>query len=247
LTGQNQFGAGYLQLPVMSQVVATLEKTLPCRACCRDGRPRRLIPVLAACSLFLSAWLPETLSAGPVYVYREKSGVVRFSSRPPPADIKAEIFTARGRAAGTSGAAWAWSTRGGRHTFQRYRHVIEQAARAHGLEVALIKAVIHAESAFNPTAVSRKGARGLMQLMPDTARLMGVRDSFDPTQNIYGGVRYLASLVTKFGGDMRLALAAYNAGPGAVERHGGVPPFAETRAYVRKVLQLRARYAGPAK
>jgi soluble lytic murein transglycosylase-like protein len=110
-------------------------------------------------------------------------------------------------------------------------------ARRHGLEPALVLAVVSVESAFRPEAVSPKGARGLMQLMPKTTRSLGVRDAFDPAQNLDGGSRHLQSLLTLNGGDLPLALAAYNAGQGAVERHGGIPPYRETRAYVKKVLE----------
>jgi soluble lytic murein transglycosylase-like protein len=110
-------------------------------------------------------------------------------------------------------------------------------ARRHGLDPALVLAVAAVESGFQPKAVSRKGAQGLMQLMPDTATSLGVADAFDPETNLEGGSRYLAELITLYGGDLTKALAAYNAGPGAVKRHGGVPPYSETRAYVKKVLE----------
>jgi len=115
------------------------------------------------------------------------------------------------------------------------------AALRHGLDPALVRAVVAVESGFQPQAVSPKGAQGLMQLMPRTAREMGVEDPFDPAANLDGGSRYLSSLVTRYDGDLTRALAAYNAGIGAVARHGGVPPYAETRKYVRKVL---GRYQG---
>jgi soluble lytic murein transglycosylase-like protein len=115
------------------------------------------------------------------------------------------------------------------------------AAHRHGLDPALVSAVVAVESGFQPQALSRKGAQGLMQLMPRTAREMGVADPFDPAANLDGGSRYLSSLVARYDGDLTRALAAYNAGMGAVERHGGVPPYAETRRYVRKVL---GRYQG---
>jgi soluble lytic murein transglycosylase-like protein len=114
--------------------------------------------------------------------------------------------------------------------------LVAEAAQRHGLDPALVMAVVGVESGFQPQAVSPKGARGLMQLMPRTAREMGVADPFDPAANLDGGSRYLSSLVARYEGDLTKALAAYNAGMGAVARHGGVPPYAETRKYVQRVL-----------
>lgn len=110
-------------------------------------------------------------------------------------------------------------------------------AKRHGLDPALVLAVASVESGFRPKAVSPKGALGLMQLMPATATSLGVADAFDPETNLEGGSRYLAELIALYGGDLTKALAAYNAGPDAVKRHGGVPPYQETRAYVKKVLE----------
>jgi soluble lytic murein transglycosylase-like protein len=122
--------------------------------------------------------------------------------------------------------------------------LVEQAARRHGLDPALVLAVVSVESAFRPEAVSPKGAQGLMQLMPRTAASLGVEDAFDPEQNVDAGVRHLEALVRLYGGNLTRALAAYNAGQGAVARHGGVPPYRETRAYVRRVLErYRAKKA----
>lgn len=117
-----------------------------------------------------------------------------------------------------------------------FQRLVADAARRHGLDPALVMAVVGVESGFQPQAVSPKGARGLMQLMPGTARDLGVADPFDPAANLDGGSRYLSSLVARYDGDLAKALAAYNAGMGAVARHGGVPPYAETRRYVGKVL-----------
>jgi hypothetical protein len=121
-----------------------------------------------------------------------------------------------------------------------YAREIREAAARYGLEESLIKAVIRVESGFNSRAVSSKGARGLMQLMPGTASMLGVRDSFDPRQNIDGGVRHLRGLIDRFGNDLKLALAAYNAGEQAVVTHGGIPPYRETRDYVTRILGLFA-------
>lgn len=112
------------------------------------------------------------------------------------------------------------------------------AAERHGIPEQLIRAVIRVESGYNPRAVSRKGARGLMQLMPDTALVLGVRDSFNPRQNIDAGVRHLRGLIERFDSDLRLALAAYNAGEQAVLTYRGIPPYQETRDYVNRVLEL---------
>jgi soluble lytic murein transglycosylase-like protein len=120
--------------------------------------------------------------------------------------------------------------------------LIRHAAVAHDVDASLVKAVVHAESGFNPNAISRVGASGLMQLMPATAKRYGVHDIFDPAQNVAGGVRYLRDLLRMFKNDTRLAVAAYNAGEGAVLRYRGVPPYEETRDYVTKVLQFRNRY-----
>lgn len=124
-----------------------------------------------------------------------------------------------------------------------YRNEIAQAAMDFGVDASLLRAVIHAESAFNPLAVSIKGAQGLMQLMPGTASDLGVSDAFDVAQNIRGGARYLAQLLADFNGDEELATAAYNAGPGAVRKYGGVPPYAETKVYVQRVATLHDRYS----
>ncbi|KGI78651.1 hypothetical protein LF63_0104210 [Oleiagrimonas soli] len=123
-----------------------------------------------------------------------------------------------------------------------YADAIRLAASRYDVDPALLRAIIHAESAFNPRALSNKGAQGLMQLMPATASDMGVQDAFDATQNIEGGARYLAQLLKTFNGDDRLAAAAYNAGPEAVQKYGGVPPYAETEVYVKRVTTLHQRY-----
>ena len=122
--------------------------------------------------------------------------------------------------------------------------IIEEAAAAHGVSAHLVRAVVEAESGFNPWAVSPAGAQGLMQLMPATAALMGVNDRMDPRQNVFGGTRYLSQLLDRFDGNVALALAGYNAGPTRVARNRSIPPFRETRGYVTKIRGLLAETTG---
>lgn len=122
-----------------------------------------------------------------------------------------------------------------------YEDIIQEAARTYEIDPSLIRAVMQAESAFHPFVVSRAGAEGLMQLMPALADEMGVTDSFDPRENIMGGARYLKQLLDQHNGNIALTLASYNAGPGNVKRYGGVPPFKETRSYVKKIKAILKR------
>jgi len=123
-----------------------------------------------------------------------------------------------------------------------YATEVNRIAIKYDIDPALVRAVIHAESAFNAKALSNKGAQGLMQLMPGTAKDLGVGNAFDANQNIEGGVKYLAGLLKQFEGDIKLATAAYNAGPNAVKKYNGIPPYAETKVYVERVGILHQRY-----
>ena len=187
------------------------------------------------------AWGPAPAAASDIYSYRDENGVVHFTN------IKG--LDPRYKLVYKSPVADPVPVRKrpvampSRQDMERYRAIIESAAATHGVDAHLIHAVITAESAFNASALSPKGASGLMQLMPDTARRYGVRNIFDPVENIHGGVRYLRDLLTMFNGDVKLALAGYNAGENAVIRAGHrIPPYAETVAYVPKVMDLWGRF-----
>jgi soluble lytic murein transglycosylase-like protein len=172
-----------------------------------------------------------------VYKYN-KDGVVSFSDRAP-MRTRYEVVTYSCFACNPASTVDWYSIK---LDTNAYTYPIDVAARKHAVDPALVRAVIHAESAFRESVISRKGAVGLMQLMPKTAQDMGVKDSLSPTQNIHGGVKYLAYLLKLFDGSVILASAAYNAGPGAVKRHQGIPPYAETQAYVKRVKILHKRY-----
>jgi soluble lytic murein transglycosylase-like protein len=163
-------------------------------------------------------------SSGEALYYRVEGGDIVFTNVPEGAGVRAVPGLGRPVAAGSADLP-----------VTPFDAHIELIARESGLSPNLIKAVALVESGFDPLAVSPKGAQGLMQLMPGTARAYGVRDAFDPGENLRAGARHLRDLLDRYGGDLTLALAAYNAGPGAVQRYGGVPAYPETRNYVRKV------------
>ncbi|MBV0932847.1 lytic transglycosylase domain-containing protein [Marinobacterium weihaiense] len=174
------------------------------------------------------------------YKYRNADGSLAFSDEKPGSGVEYERVRFDCYACQVnSGVNWETTPL----FMERYQQSIDRIAGLHGVDKALVRAVIHAESAFNPQARSRVGAQGLMQLMPQTAAELGVGNPFDVDQNIDGGVRYLAMLLKRYDHDVRLATAAYNAGPGAVQEYGGVPPYAETRAYVKRIAILQRRYA----
>jgi hypothetical protein len=188
----------------------------------------------------ICAVLPASFEArADIFSFTDERGVVHFTNIPGLDKRYRLIRREAGSSVPRSGQTWMPTEA----DIRRFSSIIDVAARSHGVEPALVQAVITAESGFNPNALSRKGASGLMQLMPDTARRYGVQNIFDPVENIHGGVRYLKDLLTLFNGDMRLAVAGYNAGENAVIRAGHrVPPYAETQNYVPKVIDLYHRF-----
>ena len=185
-----------------------------------------LVPVLG---LLLASWPTRDAVAG-AYRLIDEDGVTHLTDTPN--DPRFRVVD------GFSGTAAGWlklpqAVRGG----LAFAQDIREAAERYAVSASLVEAVIRIESAFNPWAVSRKGAQGLMQLMPQTANALGVRDSFNPRQNIEGGVRHLRYLIDRYPGNTALALAAYNAGEGAVDYYRGIPPYPETQQYVKKILE----------
>jgi soluble lytic murein transglycosylase-like protein len=194
---------------------------------------RRQHPWLIASAFVLA--LIGAPAYGDIYMYKDARGVLNFTNAPssPLYQYYMPDFTNwRPRRSGRIDGAR-------RRAFDK---IIHETARRHGVDTALVKAVIRAESDFVPHAVSPKGALGLMQLMPATARMHNIWRAFEPSQNVEGGVRHLRYLLDRYNGNLRLALAAYNAGEGAVDRAGGVPPYPETWEYLRRVLEFRTMY-----
>ena len=183
--------------------------------------------------LIISAFLCPTVIRADIYRHVERDGVVHFTNTP--GDARGELYlreAPKGSPRGTfSGKQEAWMM-----------EYADRYSRAHNLSPALVKAIIKAESNGKRLAVSPKGAQGMMQLMPFTARQMNVSDPFDPVENIEGGVKYLKELLGTFGGNLLHAVAAYNAGPEAVKKYGGIPPYEETRLYVKRVMTYYRQY-----
>lgn len=202
----------------------------------------RLVPLLIPCAaiLLLPLWFPSSTLAGRIYSWVDGNGVWHFSNvAPGSARNRHSAIKYNGLPQRRSSYNAALSQIGPSGLFDSS---INEAALAYGLDPDLIRAVIRAESGGNPLAVSAKGAQGLMQLMPATARELAVYNPFDPDENIWAGTQYLSEMLQRFEGDILLALAAYNAGPGAIEKHGGIPPYSETIEYVERVLRFWKEY-----
>lgn len=178
--------------------------------------------------LFLLAFAGS--AGADIFVYKDPQGVLHFTNVPNHSGYRVTIREWKGGPAAPSLSPG------------EFGKIIRTASDRHGVDPDLVRAVVKVESDFNSYARSHKGAQGLMQLMPETARLHDVSDVYDPEENIDGGVRHLKLLLERFQGNLTLSLAAYNAGIKAVEKYGGVPPYAETREYVRRVLAQYRRY-----
>ncbi len=192
----------------------------------RDGQVLFSITLLV---VFLLVCLAPGPSRADIYKYIDSDGVVHYTNTPTSSDY---LLYIREKLSGLEAVS----------VSRAYDAIIQKAQLKYGIEFSLIKAVIQTESGFDSRAVSKKGAKGLMQIMPDNYKALSVSDPFDPSQNIMGGARYLKQLLRRYDDKLPLALAAYNAGPTAVDKYGRIPPYKETRNYVQKVMTLYNRY-----
>lgn len=203
----------------------------------RIGLQGFYIALLLVMQVFLAILIHVQPACADIYRYEDEEGIVHFTDAPTDRRFKVfmrdlkrdKLLRTRFLLPSASNPA-------------EYENIIRASADKYGVNASLIKAVIHAESGYNPNAVSRKGASGLMQLMPGTARSLKVSNCLDPKDNVEGGVKYLRFLLDTFRGDVSLALAAYNAGLNKVAKFGGIPPYAETRTYVNRVLSYMQSY-----
>lgn len=231
--------------------VFTAILVLAATAFCADPADKTAPSIVAVRENGHTVWVnsesPSKQLARHSYLVYWSSAEQRWKPVPPPSaatlvnarNAAAEVHTfvvSRPKGASTStNPNYSALSRGYRVSSAEIDKVIEEAASKHNVDANLVRALIKQESNFNPSAVSNKGAMGLMQLMPGTARQLGVTDPFDPQQNVDAGVRHLRGLLDNYNGDVRLGLAAYNAGEGAVNRHKGVPPYRETQDYVNRI------------
>jgi len=192
------------------------------------------ISLLLAC-MIATAWAASC--GADIYRYEDDEGIVHFTDAPTDKRFKVFMRDLKKDRELRTKLKYASSVNPA-----EYEQLIKNCADKYGVSPSLVKAVIHAESGYNPNAVSSKGASGLMQLMPGTAKSLKVADSFNPKDNVEGGVKYLRFLLDTFKGDVSLALAAYNAGLSKVAKYGGIPPYNETRTYVNRVLSYMQSY-----
>lgn len=193
------------------------------------GMKLAFIVTVVGCLLILSIDPAEAH----IYSYKDKNGVLHFTNTP--TDPNFALYMKESPRESGAGDTLVYDS-------ETFDPIIRKAGVKHGLDFSLIKAVIRTESGFNPRAVSKKGAKGLMQIMPENFKNLSVKDPFDPSQNIMAGAMYLKRLLTRYQNKLSLALAAYNAGPTAVDKYQKIPPYDETVTYVRKVMSFYSQY-----
>ena len=184
---------------------------------------------ITICYVLALLFTANLAAYGDIYRYIDENGVMHFTNTPTASNKNYKLFLREKPKVNP------------RYSTKKYDDIIADAARQYGVAFPLLKAIIKAESGFNPRAVSKKGAKGLMQIMPENFQLLGIKDPFDPSQNIHGGARYFKQMYDRFG-KLALSLAAYNAGPKAVEQYKTVPPYEETEEYVKRVLKFYHSY-----
>ena len=193
------------------------------------GCRKKILKILTTCTIIISFLAPAAVAD--IYRYIDENGVMHFTNAPTSSSRDFKLFLRERR---KSSSSWYHS--------KKYDELITEASERFGVSFPLLKAIIKAESDFDAQAVSKKGAMGLMQIMPQNFKLLGLKDPFNPTQNINAGARYFRQLYDRFDGKLALSLAAYNAGPTAVDRYKTIPPYEETEEYVRRVLKYYYNY-----
>lgn len=178
------------------------------------------------CYLLIHLFLNGPGAHADIYRYIDENGVMHFTNTPTSSVHQYKLFIKEKPKINP------------RYSTEKYDDIIAKASRQYGVSFPLLKAIIKAESGFNPQAVSKKGAKGLMQIMPENFKPLGIKDPFDPSENIHAGARYFKQMFDRFNGKLALSLAAYNAGPTAVDRYKTVPPYEETEEYIRRVLKF---------
>ncbi len=184
---------------------------------------------ITICYTLILLFSADLTAFGDIYRYIDENGVMHFTNTPTSSNQKFKLFLREKPKTSL------------RYSTKKYDDIIANASQQYGVSFPLLKAIIKAESGFDPRAVSKKGAKGLMQIMPQNFKLLGIKDPFDPSQNIHAGARYFKQMYDRFG-KLALSLAAYNAGPKAVERYKTVPPYEETEEYVKRVLKFYYNY-----